>query len=132
MDLVKTFGVDRKAAECGKWFPLAEDGSVKVARLNNAAFKAEAVRLQKPHLAQLRVSRVDNVELLDRITIAATAKTILLDWKDITINGEVVPYSVEKAIELLTDYPDFREAISLLAVERENFTPEDIETLVEK
>lgn len=132
MDLVKTFGVDKKAAEGGKWFPLAEDGSVKVARLNNAAFKAEAVRLQKPHLAQLRVSRVDNVELLDRITIEATAKTILVDWKDITMNGEVVPYSVEKAIELLTDYPDFREAISLLAVERENFTPEDIEQLVEK
>lgn len=132
MDLKKIFGVDKEAAEKGKWFPLAEEGMVKVARLNNTAFKAESVRLQKPHMHVLRSSKLDNTELLDDITRRATAKTILLDWKGITIDGVDIPYSVEKAYELLKEFPDFQEAISVLAVDRDNFSPEDIDELVGK
>jgi len=125
MDIGKTFGIDKDAAENGKWFDLEDGGSVRVAKLGCLAFKTEVQRLQKPFLAILN-SSMDSSEILDKITTDAMAKTILLDWKDITMDGETLPYSTDKAKELLREYPDFREIVSALSAERRHFQPKDI------
>ncbi len=125
MDISKSFGTDKEAAENGKWFDLENGGRVKVAKLGCLAFKAEVQRLQKPFLAILN-SSMDSSAVIDKITTKAMAKTILLDWSDISMDGADLPYSVEKAKELLRDYPDFREVISALSAERRHFQPKDI------
>lgn len=133
MDFKKQFAVDKEAAEKGKWFPLADEGQVRVARLGNAAFKAEVLRLKKPHTHALRHGGGQAiVDLLNDITCKAMARTILVDWANIKMDGVDIPYSQEKAYELLRDYPDFQETISVLAVERDNFSPEDKEEVVGK
>jgi hypothetical protein len=125
MDIRKQFGVDNKAAEEGKWFTLQDGGRVRVAKLGCKAFTAEVQRLQKPHVGVLR-SGGDTAETLDLITIKAMSKTVLLDWEGLDIDGEPVEYSPENAERLLTEYPEFREFISQLSVDRKNFSPEDV------
>lgn len=131
MDFHKEFAIDKEAAEKGRWFPLAEDGKVKVCRLNNPAFKAECVRLQKPHLHILRSKSAEKEALLDDITRKAMAKTILVDFEGIVLNGEPIPYSPENAYYLFVKYPDFQEKISQLAT-GDNFRPEDLEEIAGK
>lgn len=125
MDLSKSFGVDKRSAEEGKWFDLENGGRVKVAKLGCPAFKAEVQRLQKPHLAVLQ-SSMDSTELLDKITITAMSRTVLVDWDNISMDGESLEYSSEKAKEIMTLFPDFREVISSLSIERRNFMPEEL------
>ena len=120
MDLRTTFYQEPELVEKGVWFNLQDQGRVKVASMNSPLFKAEVIRLQKPHLNLLR-SDADSSDLLNSITIEATAKTLLLDWKEIEVDGKEIEYSVEKAIELLTDFPMFREKISALSSTDSNY-----------
>ncbi len=120
MDLSKSFGQDKQAAEGGKWFDLEHGGRAKVAKMGCPAFKTEVQRLQKPHLAVLR-SGLDNTELIDKITVIAMAKTILTGWDGINLDGEPLAYTQENAEKILKDFPDFREVISALSAERRNF-----------
>jgi hypothetical protein len=50
-------------------------------------------------------------ELATKISIEAMARTILLDWDGIAHDGRELPYSVEAAISVLTDVPEFREIV---------------------
>ncbi len=125
MDMNKSFGVDKKSSEDGKWFNLEHGGRAQVARMGCPKYKASVQRLQRPNSALLR-STLDTSEVLDNIVVEAMAETILLDWEGITVDGEVVEHSKDNAMMLLREYPDFREAISAISVERKNFMPEDI------
>jgi hypothetical protein len=125
MDIKKSFGVDKKHAEEGKWFDLEDGGSVLVARYGNPSWTAELVRLRKPHLAAIRMNTLSD-EIITEIAVKSMAKTILLDWKGISIDGEDFHYSREHAEQLLTDFPEFREAIAIIAGERRNYGVEDI------
>ncbi|RLC88521.1 MAG: hypothetical protein DRJ03_02620 [Chloroflexi bacterium] len=124
MDFDKAYAVDDDAVINGKWMVTKAGFDVKVAKLNNPAFKAEVVRLQKPHLALLR-STADTEDLVNDITTKAMAKTILLDWKAES-KGKEVPYTPELGYEYMTKSSDFREDISVLSVDRENYKPEDV------
>lgn len=124
MDFEKAYAVDQKAADEGKWLVTAEGIPVKVAKVGNPNFKAEVARLQKPHLAVLR-SSVDSSEIIDKITVRAMSKTILLDWKAES-KGKKIPYTPELGFQYMTKFPDFREDISVLSISRENFKPEEV------
>lgn len=125
MDLKQSFGIDKRDAESGKWFDLEDGGRVRVAKLGCLRFKAEVQRLQKPHLAVLQ-SSMDSSELLDKITVVAMSRTILVDWDNINLDGEAVEYSSAKAEEMMLMFPDFREIVSALSIERRNFMPEEL------
>jgi len=126
MDINKSFGFDHQLAENGTWHDLPDGGRAKVAKLGNSHYKAEIVRLQKPVLAILRSTKIDNRELIDSITIKAMARAILNDWSNISIDSEEIPYSYENAVLLLTDYPVFLETISELAIDLSNFQAEAV------
>jgi len=115
----KLYSVDENAAEKGKWLTTQAGMEVMVAKLGNKDFTAEVVRLQKPFLALLR-SKADTSELINKITVEAMAKTILMDWKT------EVPYSWEDGKAMMLKYPDFREDVSILSAERDNFKPEEV------
>jgi len=125
MDLKKSFGVNSEQVENGKWFDLEDGGAVKVAKYGNSKWLAELVRLRKPHLATIRTGALSD-EVTTEITVKAMAKGILLDWKNISIDGEEFHYSRENAEKILLEYPEFREAIAQIASERKSFALEDI------
>lgn len=122
MNLDTLYAVDNDAANGGKWMVTKAGFDVRVAKIGNPAFKAEVIRLQKPHQALLN-SDVDCTELLSMIVREAMAKAILVDWKAES-KGELVPYTPELGIQMMEKYPDFQEDVSVLSTTRRNFKPE--------
>jgi len=124
MDFQEAYAEDKNAATKGKWMVTQAGFDVKVAKMGNPVYMAELTRLQKPHLAALR-SSADTSELLDSIIIQAMSTHILFDWKAES-NGKPIKYTPKLGAQYLTEYPEFREDISELALSRANFKPEVI------
>ena len=124
MDLSKAYAVDKEAALEGKWLVTRAGFKVKIAKAGNQNFMNEVIKLQKPVLGLLR-SSMDSSDLLTDITAEAMAKAILLDW-EAENEGKSLPYSWEVGKAALLEYEDFREDISALSDNRNNFKPEEV------
>ncbi|MFZ8393380.1 hypothetical protein ACO1MB_14085, partial [Staphylococcus aureus] len=57
------------------------------------------------------------------------AKTVLLDWQNLKLNGQEVPYSEAQALQILNDpkLADFRDQVVDLASDAELFREEHLE-----
>ena len=97
----------------GVWHDYIDGLKFLIARGTNPQAKAYRNRLLKKnnHLVQS-----GDVAIIEKITNQVMAKHILLDWEnlqDVNDAGEIieVPYSVEKALELLETVPKFADII---------------------
>jgi hypothetical protein len=57
----------------------------------------------------------------DEIMCEVMSKTILLDWKNVQVDGKDRPYSQQAAYDLLLEMKDFREVIDTASAELERF-----------
>jgi len=128
MDLDKVFSTDVSLEEEGVWITLDEASAIKIARLNNKAFKQLATKIGK----QSKIIAKHTDDIPEETLIQLIAKTILLDWKGIKVKGKEVVYSVENAIKFMTEYKDFRDLVIELANEKETFRRVEIEENKEK
>lgn len=126
MDIRKTFGTDAKLESEGVWMDLGEGARIKVARAGNPANRRKLTKLMERHRVTLRTRNLPE-DVLERITIETMAETLLLDWTGIEERGETVPYSLENATRLLTDYKDFRDQVAALAADMALFRAESEE-----
>lgn len=124
MDFEKAYSVDKEAAEKGKWLTTPEGFEVKVGKLGNPEYKAEIIRLSKPHIHLIN-SSTDTSNLMDEITTKAMSRKILFDWKAES-NGKKIPYTPELGFQYMTKSSDFKEDVSALSVDRSNFKPEEV------
>jgi hypothetical protein len=120
MDLKKTFGTDKEKEKKGIIKQIGEGAWVRIARIGNPDYERVLTALSKPYRLQIQRGTLDP-KIQDKLYIEVIAKTALLDWGGITDNGVEVTYSVENAIKMLTDYPDFLEFIVAEANRLENF-----------
>jgi hypothetical protein len=120
MDLKKTFGTDKEKEKKGIIKQIGEGAWVRIARIGNPDYERVLTALSKPYRLQIQRGTLDP-KIQDKLYIEVIAKTVLLDWGGITDNGVDVAYSVENAIKMLTDYPDFLEFIVAEANRLENF-----------
>ena len=97
-----------------EWFEW-EDAQLLIAPANNLAFTTAALR-------QFSLNEVEGDALHSRIAFEVIeaqckliAKTILLGWKDIQIDEEDIPYTEEKAVELLCHYQALRDQVEHLS-----------------
>lgn len=128
MDLTKRFGTDPIAVEEGSWVivpggpPGEPVAQVKIARMPNKAYRKEFQRLSQHH--RERGNNVEKSELAVDIVAQAMARTILLDWKNVELDGEPLgDYSYEKALKILSDerLVDFKEWVINEATRMQNF-----------
>lgn len=104
----------------GVWqddLPELGDIAVLVRGMNNKQYrlKFEAmVRALPP--SKRKNGSVDPLER-DRLTGICMLEHILLDWKNVMLNGAVIPYSKDQAREFLTDpdYSKFRDGVFVAA-----------------
>jgi len=120
MDIKKTFATDKEAEKGGVWFEIGEGGHVKIARLNNPIYRANFRKKIEPYRQAVEMGTMDD-DSADKILIQVLAETIVVDWKGLTDEGENVPFTRDKAIELMTEYPDFRNFIVRNAENMNNF-----------
>jgi len=128
MDLKKKYTVDKNAIENGRWMPLG-DAKFNLARLGNTNYKREYRRIIEEYEPKLQGVPDDEVEehpLNIEANCKVLAKTVLLDWKGVTEDGQEVAYSEEKAFEYLQELEDFRTDIIRMANDRDNFRVEKI------
>lgn len=115
---------DRDKAVHGTWREIM-GGQFLIARAGNENYMAAQERNGKRQ-ATTATER-------QRALYRSIAEGILLDWRDVTdANGEPITYSVESAIEVLTDNPDLVNAIMVEANDFENYRREDIEDQAKK
>ena len=125
---LKKIRIDPKKQSEGVWFEVDDDTSLLIARMNNPKFNKEFERetRQSRRFAKRGMLPDDKAaEIVDKVV----AKTVLLGWKGLKQDGEEIPYSEEKALELLQDeeLASFKEIVFDLATSEENFRREEIE-----
>ena len=120
LDITKAFRVTDEAVS-GRWFDLGEEARVKIAKAGNERHEHVLKRLRRPY----RNLRTIPDDIIEKITIRATAETILLDWKGIVEDGKPIQCTLEKRIEYLTKYPDFLETVARIASDHRNFQDEE-------
>lgn len=121
------YQTDPALEEEGVWIRLRKgDAEVLVARAGNSQHEALLRRLKKRHGQRFRGELPDDI--VEEIATEAIARTILLDWKGIEDDdGNPIPYSSDKARELLKLSKDFRHEITQIATEMEVYRHEEKE-----
>ena len=120
MDLAKTFRVDETKELDGVWVALGEGAEVKIAKAMNPRFK-DLIRAEMGRYKQAIQAQTLDDETAERVLISVMARTILLDWRGITEEGEEIPYTPEKAEEYLTNYVDFRDFVTRNSEDQTHF-----------
>jgi len=118
---------DVSKSEEGVWCDVGEGFAIKVARIGHPKYQAYIAKLTKPHTRQIRRQGI-GAPILRDIQRKATAKYLLLDWRNLhDDDGNEIPYSETKALELLSDpqYDEFLELVLEYAQDTEIFRAED-------
>lgn len=110
---------NRSAVEDGKWVGnIPQGGSLRlrVRGFTSAAYTEASTLLSRavPREDRLRDGTLKN-EASDRVMAEAIHQTILLDWAGLhDDDGQEIPYSSERAHELLTS-PEYRPFLGMVA-----------------
>lgn len=114
----QAYAYDRSAMADGRWFPLA-GGEVRVARDGNPKHMA-AIASAAEGFAPGHKLTPDDQQMIRR---KAAAEAILLEWR-----GFDEPYTRSAAERLMEEQPDFLNDVMQIAVNRERYRSEAVET----
>ena len=111
MDLRKFASNATKERE-GVWIDLDETTKVKIARMDNPAFKKAMQRELGPYKQAVRSGTLSEQQS-EKIMAKVLAETILVDWKGMTEEGKELAYSVDEAQRILSapHLQDFRKMV---------------------
>lgn len=124
MGFLNKYKTDKTAELNGVWIEVDDGVEWLIARLNNEKAREMRRRLEKPYRSFANIPDKANEEILRKVI----ANTVLLDWKGITDDdGKLIPYSPEKAEELLKELPDFLTDVANASMARETFQTEAVE-----
>ncbi len=114
--------------EYGKENEEGETGELLIARINNPAYNKLFTELSRPYARRAKQGDLSESKAL-QIMAVVVSKTILLGWRGIVFEGKDLPYSQEKAQELLSDpkFKPFRDDVIELANDESLFRQEEIE-----
>lgn len=124
MDLNKQFNVDTSLEEKGVWIQMDEETKVLIARNGNAKYREVMTRRTAPFKAAIR-NNILPEKTAEKILIEAMADAILLGWEGMKENGAEIPYTRDKAVEMLTKYKEFRDFISETASQVELYKQQE-------
>ena len=127
MDL-REYKTDPQLEEEGKEIQVDETTTITIARFNNPAFRRMQERISEPYQKAVGRGKITD-ETAGKILARCMAKHIIKGWKGLTLDGEDIPYSEEKCLELLLDptLNDFKEQILLESQRIENYREERLE-----
>ena len=103
---------DEKLESEGVWFSIDSTTRIKVARAFTQKYGKVLRNEMKPYRYALDHGML-NEEKSSQIMAKVMAECVLMDWEGLTLNGEEVPYSTEKAYEILKD-PQFRDFLRMV------------------
>lgn len=121
-DLAALFATNKNKEKDGVWVPMGPSAQFLLARAggSNTRYLNAAAAAGRPHERRIRLNLMDAAEARN-LAIGPFVDTVLLDWKDVKVKGEIIPYSKEAAKKLLTDMPDLFDALNEQAQSVANF-----------
>lgn len=105
----------------GRWFDIEGVFRAKLARFANKEHAKSIKELMRPIEKGIRIPGKDDAEKIHEAVCRAMANCVLLDWEGMTEGGKELPYSKNKAYELLRDVDDFKEILISICQNKENF-----------
>jgi len=124
MAKISDFATDKRAEVEGVWIDIHDGLRLLIARADNINFLTKLRELGKPHATSVRMGAMD-MNLALELSKKAMAETVLLGWTNLQEeqDGELVdiPYSAQKAYELLDANTDFFNLVRDLSQDRANF-----------
>jgi hypothetical protein len=94
------------------WVPGPEGTRFLIARNGNPAHSRLAAKLMKPQRTLIQLGQADD-KVITKIAAEITSRTILLEWEGVKADdGTAIPYTVEAAVKLLIDLPDFADWVT--------------------
>ncbi len=122
MDIDTDFA-DPEIEREGVWIPYRGDSKVLIARLGNPNWQSKHDRLMKPFVRLARDGKLPTKKQTD-ILCESYAGTVVLDWSGFTKAGKVLKFTDDACVKLLKARLDFRNDMSVLASDEENFKRE--------
>ncbi len=119
---LENFRTDQKLEEDGKWEDFGDGCKLLIARAGNKKWKDCWKKISKPYRKQIKRETISETKA-DELIIEAMAMAILLDWENLRDGKELIEYSKENAIKVLS-IPDFREIVSEISQSMENYQNE--------
>ena len=131
MDIGKQFRTDKEKEVSGAWLPI-QGSSFLIARANSRAYRISLAKALEANAEALKADTQESEDLDNALLAGVLAETILLDWKDVKVDGKVMKYSKKLAKDLMTQLPDFCDMIRACATNMENFRADREEDQVKK
>jgi hypothetical protein len=129
MDLFSEFATDKKAEVEGRWFEYADGGEFLIARWQNpkAAKKFEELhsRFNRHGSKRSKIS----LDQTRTIMIETTVHAVLLNWRNIEMQGKPFEYSKKAARKVLKEFPDFLDWVFSISNSMEAFKKAEDEGL---
>jgi len=124
MDISKR-RIDAKKSVDGVWFDLDTETRLLIGRVASPAYKRLLREKMLPFVDDIRNNSFSQDEQ-DRITAEVFSELVLLKWEGLKENGVDIPYSKERALELLSDpaLEWFREQVEDFGTRMDNFYEE--------
>lgn len=126
MDLLD-FHTSGEKAQNGVWIPMGGGTELLIARMDNPKYKA-FIQEARQKRGRRRATDEETQEVLRE----AVAKTVLLDWRGLTLNDEEVPYSTDYAMKLFKTLPAFLDQVVNLAYDETYFREDEIDDVVDQ
>jgi hypothetical protein len=116
------FSVNSEKANSGVWMDAGDGLKLKIARLNNEAFKKFIRQRGKALSVQIRTGNLDNEQAVE-LQRQGVAKTVLMGWENLQDEEtqQDITFSPEKALQLFIKYPDFYDLVLEFAGDAANF-----------
>ncbi|MDD5486774.1 MAG: hypothetical protein WDA41_07965 [Candidatus Neomarinimicrobiota bacterium] len=126
-DIDKVFGFDDKMAQEGVKMFLDAKGEqyFLVRRIPNPDYERMLSREFRRNKRLLEMETPESELLSQKLMAEVLAKTVLIGWEGIAVKGKKLPFSVEGAAKILTEYPNLRSAVLEFGQDTKNFRPTD-------
>lgn len=120
LDIFQKYATDESLENNGTWREIGGGTELLVARTGNRAYARLLAKLYEQNRQVLDVGDEVADAKSDDIMIEVIAKTILLDWKDLSYKGKDLGYTVENA-KMLLKHKDFRRQVVTLSEDQESY-----------
>ena len=137
MSISKSFGVDKKQSQEGKWFEVDYDDNNKAVRFKLSYMSSQNKKMNKISTAVMKPYKrqIENGSLpepiSEKIAIEIFVRSVLLDWDNVIVNEGDGPleFNEENATQLMKEFPTLFQYLLLMAKDFANFKQEENEEL---
>lgn len=126
MDLEKIYGYDKaKADENGVWIDCGEDAAVLCRYYNVQSARVAAIHAKKTRKYRALINaKVLPPEKDREIAIDIFVEAAVINWRNIKVKGEEIPFSKEAALKIFMEWPEFYLDVASQAMDIKTFRDE--------